>query len=71
MLIPLLVMSFPPVTLTLLKRVGIAPAGKIAASVLEVGLCATTLALSLPLAIALFPQMGEVESHYLEPEFQN
>jgi hypothetical protein len=38
---------------------------------METGLCVISLAIGLPLAVALFEQRSSVETSRLEPEFQN
>lgn len=70
-IVPFAVMAFPTAIVTMLRAKNLAPQGKIASSALEVSLCALALGLSLPAAIAMFPQQGTVNAEKLESQFQN
>ena len=60
----------PALTIALLKMKNLAPSGG-KGSLVEVSLCALALYVSLPCAIAAFPQEGSLSRSELEEKFQN
>ena len=61
----------PVIILAALTSRGLMPASKFACAMLEVSLCSGTLLVSLPLAIAAFPQKSTISHNKLEKEFSN
>ena len=71
MAIPLFVMASPIVVVSFLKSKNLHPKSKLASVTLEMLLWMSALGISLPMAIAMFPQNGKISSASLEPDFHN
>ena len=71
MIIPFAVMFGPVIVLALLRQRKLMPTSKILSAMLEVSLCSGTLLISLPLAIAAFPQQSSISAAKLENEYQS
>lgn len=69
--IPFFVTAGPAAAITLMKAKNLMPRNKMVSILLEGSLCAMALGISLPIAIALFPQEGSVKSEDLEEQFHD
>lgn len=71
MAIPLFVMATPITVVSFLKSKNLHPKSKFASVTLELLLWMGALGISLPMAIAMFPQYGKISTNSLEPSFHD
>ncbi|CAI2373929.1 unnamed protein product [Moneuplotes crassus] len=69
--VPFCVMAGPATIISVMRNKNKMPKNKMLSILFEGSICALALGLSLPAAIALFPQEGKIKAENLEPEFHN